>query len=50
MLSTSLNWYVNYNIRFMLEWDRVLHTKAGTVTTATSKGLDIISFRVQFNL
>jgi phosphate-selective porin OprO/OprP len=48
-LSTALNWYPNYNVRMMLEWDRVLQARRGTATTNTAEGLDIVTFRVQFN-
>jgi phosphate-selective porin OprO/OprP len=44
-LSTSLNWYPIYNVRFMFDWTRVLNTEGGSLTTRTAVGLDILTLR-----
>jgi phosphate-selective porin OprO/OprP len=46
-LSTTLNWYPNYNVRFMLDWTRVMNTSGGSFVTNTARGLDILTFRAQ---
>ena len=42
-LSTSLNWYPIYNVRFMFDWTRVMNTKGGNFITQTAVGLDILT-------
>lgn len=56
VLSTALNWYVNPNIRLMLNWNHILETNVGgrasaslAATNAEAKGLDVFTFRTQFN-
>jgi phosphate-selective porin OprO/OprP len=54
VLSTALNWYVNRNVRFMLNWNHILETdvaNSAPIAPANkeAKGFDIFTFRTQFN-
>ena len=48
VLTTGLNWYPNTNIRFMLEWSRILSTDSSTELRDVSEGLNIFQFRTQY--
>lgn len=48
VLTSALNWYPNTNVRFMLEWSRILDTDSSTPLRDTADGLDIFQFRTQY--
>lgn len=43
----ALNWYANTNVRFMLDWTRILSTDGGDAVTEASEDLDIFTLRAQ---
>ncbi len=54
-LDTSLNWYLNPVVRFMLDWKHILETSIGDAADATlvarnqeGKGLNAFTLRAQF--
>ncbi len=48
VLTSALNWYPNSNVRFMLEWSRILDTDSSTPLRQAADGLDIFQFRTQY--
>jgi phosphate-selective porin OprO/OprP len=48
VLTTGLNWYLNTNIRLMLEWSRIVDTDGSTELREAADGLDIFQFRSQY--
>jgi len=50
-ISTDLIWQLNYNVRMMFDWTRILKTQGpawNDPVNATAKGLDMITVRTQF--
>lgn len=52
-ISASLNWYPNYNVRFMLGYEHVLQADVASSssrveTTKEGEGLDVFTIRTQF--
>lgn len=50
-VSTSLIWSLNYNVRMMLDWTRIVKAEGpawNDPVNATSKGLDMLTVRAQF--
>lgn len=45
--SLALNWYANTNVRFQLDWTRILDTDGGTAVTQEADGLDVFTLRAQ---
>lgn len=48
VLTSGLNWYPNTNMRFMLEWSRILDTDGSTPLRQAADGLNIFQFRTQY--
>lgn len=48
VLTTGLNWYLNTNVRLMLEWSRIMDTDASTELRDAAQGLNIFQFRTQY--
>jgi phosphate-selective porin OprO/OprP len=52
-LSTALNWYVNPNVRFMLNWNHIIETDVSDQSPIAdsnqeAQGMDIFTVRAQF--
>ena len=47
--SFSLNWYPNRNVRFLLDWTRILDTDASNTVRTFAPDMDIFTFRSQYN-
>ena len=48
VVSTGLNWYLNHNMRLMLEWSRIVETDGSSELRRAADGLDIFQFRTQY--
>lgn len=48
VLTTGLNWYLNTNMRLMLEWTRILDTDGSSALRQAADGLNIFQFRTQY--
>lgn len=48
VLTTGLNWYLNTNMRLMLEWSRILDTDGSSALRQEADGLNIFQFRTQY--
>lgn len=48
VLTSGINWYPNTNVRFMLEWSRILDTDGSTALRQAANGLNIFQFRTQY--
>jgi len=54
VLSTALNWHLNYNVRLMLNWNHILETSVSDTapiyeSNREAKGLDVFTLRAQFS-
>lgn len=47
--SLSLNWYPNRNVRFLLDWTRILDTDGSNTVRTFAPDMDILTFRSQYN-
>ncbi len=47
-LTTALNWYLNPNVRLMLEWSRIMYTDGSSALRDAADGLNIFQFRTQY--
>jgi len=48
VLTTGLNWYLNNNVRLMVEWSRIVGTDRSTELRDAAEGLNIYQFRAQY--
>ena len=48
VLTTGLNWYLNTNVRLMIEWSRIVGTDGSTELRDAAEGLNIYQFRAQY--
>ncbi|MEX1024419.1 MAG: porin [Planctomycetota bacterium] len=48
-LTLGLVWYATRNVRFLLNWTRLIDTNGGSAETRDAEGLDIFTFRGQLN-
>lgn len=48
VLTSGLNWYLNNNVRLMLEWSRIVDTDDSTELREAADGLNIFQFRTQY--
>jgi len=48
VLTTALNWYLNRNMRLMLEYSTILDTDESSLLRDEAEGLDIFQFRTQY--
>ena len=48
VFTSGLNWYLNSNIRLMLEWSRIVDTDDSTALRQAADGLDIFQIRTQY--
>ena len=48
VMSSGLNWYMNDNVRLMIEWSRILATDGSNAVRRAAEGLDIYQFRAQY--
>lgn len=48
VITSALNWYINSNLRLMLEWSRIVDTDGSTTLREAADGLDIFQFRSQY--
>lgn len=47
--SLSLNWYPNNNVRFLLDWTRILDTDGSNTIRQFAPDMDIVTLRTQYN-
>lgn len=45
--SLGLNWYWSNNVRYLLNWNRILETRGGSFETQAAEGEDIFTLRAQ---
>lgn len=48
VLTTGLNWYMNNNVRLMIEWTRIISTDGSNEVRQAAEGLNIYQFRAQY--
>lgn len=48
VLTSALNWYLNTNMRLMIEWSRIIDTDGSNALREAADGLDIFQFRTQY--
>lgn len=48
VFTSALNWYLNTNMRLMLEWSTIVDTDGSTALRQAADGLDIFQFRTQY--
>lgn len=48
VVTTGLNWYMNNNVRLMVEWSRIVGTDGTTELRDAAEGLNIYQFRAQY--
>lgn len=48
VFTSGLNWYLNNNVRLMLEWSTIVETDGSTELREAAEGLDIFQFRTQY--
>lgn len=48
VFTSGLNWYLNDNVRLMVEWSRIVETDGSTELREAAEGLDIFQFRTQY--
>ncbi|MCP5146274.1 MAG: porin [Gammaproteobacteria bacterium] len=47
-LTAAINWYVNDNVRFMLDYTNILSTDGSNAVRLDGEGLDILQLRAQY--
>ncbi len=45
--SLGLNWYWSNNVRYLLNWNRIVETRGGSFETQAAEGADIFTLRAQ---
>jgi len=48
VVTSALNWYLNYNVRLMFEYSRIVDTDGSTLLRDEAEGLNIFQFRSQY--